>query len=136
MSNIFDVIQAYKNMAGMLKNLQSTGLGIELSQTGPYTVSALSEIAFGKLQEGQLTDWLKPLNKIKLVSILNNHVVNGKFSFNQLIDGQKLTTINRTMLEIRIVGGNITVNGIKLQGHDNEASDGIVHSLDMVMSLN
>ena len=136
MSNLFDVIQADKNMASLLKSLQAAGLEIELNKTGPYTVFGPSEIAFGKLPEGELTEWLKPVNKIKLTSILNNHVVDGKFSFDKLIEGQKLKTINGRMLEVKVSNGNVTINGAKLQRRDNEASNGVVHSLDTVISLN
>ena len=136
MSNIFDVIQADKNMASMLKSLKAAGLEGDWGKTGPYTVFVPSEIAFGKLPEGQLTDWLKPVNKIKLVSILNSHAVNGKFNFDDLIDGQKLNTINGKLLEVKVSNGNITINGARLQGRDNQASNGVVHSLDTVISLN
>ena len=136
MYNIFDVIQADKNMASMLKSLQAAGLESELCKSGPYTVFVPSELAFEKLHEGELTDWLKPVNKIKLVSILNSHVVNGKFSFDQLIDGQKLNTVNGKMLEVKVINGNVTINGAQLEGRNNQASNGIVHSLDTVISLN
>ena len=136
MSNILDVIQADKNMASMLKSLKAAGLESELNKTGPYTVFAPSELAFSKLPEGALTDWLKPLNKIKLVSILNSHVVGGKFSFDELIDGQKLKTVNGKMLEVKVSNGEVTINGAKLDPQDNNAANGVVHSLDTVISLN
>ena len=136
MSNVFDVIQADKNMASMLRSLKAAGLESELTTPGPYTVFVPSEIAFGKLHEGELTDWLKPLNKVKLVSILQSHVVKGKFSFEQLIDGQKLQTIRGTTLEVKVSNGIVTINGARLQERNGSASNGIVHSLDTVISLN
>jgi len=99
-------------------------------------MSNLFDVIQAKLPEGELTEWLKPVNKIKLTSILNNHVVDGKFSFDKLIDGQKLKTINGKMLEVKVSNGNVTINGAKLQRRDNEASNGVVHSLDTVISLN
>jgi len=136
MFNIFDVIEADKNMASMLKSLQAAGLESELMKAGPYTVFVPSEIAFGKLHEGELSDWLKPVNRVKLISILHSHVVNGKFSFDQLFDGQQLNTLNGKLLEVKVVAGNVTINGANLQGRDNKASNGVVHSLDTVISLN
>ncbi len=136
MFNIFDIIEADKNMVSMLKSLQAAGLESELIKAGPYTVFVPSEIAFGKLHEGELTDWLKPVNKVKLISILNSHVVNGKFSFDELFDGQKLNTVNGKLLEVKVNGDNVTINGAVLEGRNKNASNGVVHSLDTVISLN
>ena len=136
MSNIFDIIQADKNMASMLRSLKAAGLESDFGKTGPYTVFVPSEIAFGKLHEGELINWLKPVNKVKLTSLLNNHVVDGKFSFDKLINGQQLKTINGKILYVKVDNGNVTINGAKLQRIDGQASNGVVHSLDTVISLN
>ena len=71
MSNIVDVVVADKNLATMSKSVKAAGLETELAKQGPFTVFAPSEMAFGKLASGVLTDWLKPENKIKLTGILN-----------------------------------------------------------------
>ena len=136
MSNIVDVIVADKNLATMLRGVQAAGLDTELAKKGPFTVFAPSEAAFGKLASGVLSDWLKPENKIKLTEILNHHVVDGKNNFNDLTDGQKLVTVNGRELRVKVLNGEVSINGTKVQGRDNEASNGIVHSLDSVISIN
>jgi len=136
MSNIVDVVVADKNLATMSKSVKAAGLETELAKKGPFTVFAPSEMAFGKLASGVLTDWLKPENKIKLTSILNYHVVEGKNNFKDFKDGQKLKTLNGKELNVKVSNGDVTINGAKLQGRDSEASNGVVHSLDTVMSVN
>jgi len=136
MSNIIDVVVADKNLATMSKSVKAAGLETELTKKGPFTVFAPSETAFGKLASGVLADWLKPENKIKFASILNHHVVEGKNNFKDLKDGQKLVTVNGRELQVKVNDGNVTVNGAKVQGRDNEASNGVVHSLDTVIALN
>ena len=136
MSNIVDVVVADKNLATMSKSVKAVGLETELVKTGPFTVFAPSEIAFGKLASGVLADWLKPENKIKLTGILNYHVVEGKNNFKDLKDGQKLKTLEGKELDVKVSNGDVTINGAKVQGRDKEASNGIVHSLDTVLSVN
>ena len=134
MSNIVDVVVADKNLTTMSKSVKAAGLVAELSKTGPFTIFAPSETAFGKLPAGVLTNLLKPENKIKLAGILNHHVVEGKTNFNDFKDGQKLKTVNGKELDVKVANGDVTINGSKVQARDKEASNGVVHSLDTVIS--
>lgn len=136
MSNILEVVVANKNLVTMMKGLKAAGLETELTKTGPYTVFAPSEMAFGKLASGELAELLKPENKVKLTGILNNHIVAGKTNFKDLKDGQKLKAVSGRELDVKVINGDVTINGAKLQGRDAEASNGVVHSLDTVISLN
>ena len=133
MSNIVDVVVADKNLATLLRGVKAAGMENVLSKPGPYTVFAPSEMAFGKLAQGELTELLKPENKIKLTSILNSHVVEGKKSFKDFTNGQTLKTIGGKELDVKVSNGTVTVNGATIQGRDNEASNGVVHSLDTVI---
>lgn len=135
MLNIVDVVVADKNLATMSKSVKAAGLEEGLTQKGPFTMFAPSEMAFGKLANGVLTDWLKPENKVKLAEILNHHVIEGKTNFSDLKDGQKLVTVNGRELHVKKSNGEITINGSKLQGRDGEASNGVVHSLDSVIYM-
>jgi uncharacterized surface protein with fasciclin (FAS1) repeats len=135
MSNIVDVVVADKNFATLLRSVKAAGMETELTRNGPYTVFAPSEMAFGKLAGGRLAELLKPENKIKLTDLLNIHVVEGKNSFMDFKDGQKLKTVNGKELDVKVNNGDVTINGAKIQGRDNEASNGVVHSLDRVISL-
>ena len=135
MSNVIEVVVADKNLATMSKSVIAAGLEAELAKKGPFTVFAPSEIAFGKLASGVLTDWMKPENKIKFAEMLNHHVVDGKTNFKDLKDGQKLVTVNGRELQVKVTNGDVTINGAKVQSRDNEASNGVVHSLDTVIAL-
>src|ERR1044071_1337479 len=130
MSNIIDVVVADRNLATMSKSVKAAGLEIELTKNGPFTVFAPTDLAFGKLAAGEMTELLKPENKVKLTDILNYHVVVGKTNFKDFKDGQKLKSLNGKELSVKVIGSNVTINGAKLQGRDSEASNGVVHSLD------
>lgn len=134
MSNIVDVVVADKNLATMLRSVKAAGLETELAGKGPFTVFAPTDLAFGKLAEGELTELLKPTNKVKLAGLLHHHVVEGKTHVKDLKDGQKLKTVNGMELDVKVHNGDVTINGAKLQGKDHDASNGVVHSVDQVIS--
>ena len=136
MSNITQVVNTDKNMTTLKKGVIASGLNKMLSETGPYTVFAPSDKAFGKLDEGVVESLLKPENKAKLVDILNLHVVSGKILFKDLKDGEKLKTINGRELQVHVKDGTVSIDGAKIQSRDLQSSNGVIHSLDTVMIKN
>ncbi|HLK27243.1 MAG TPA: fasciclin domain-containing protein [Puia sp.] len=135
MSNIVDVVVADKNLATMSRTVKAAGLETELSKQGPFTLFAPTDIAFGKLGEGELHKLLNPENQVKLKDLLNYHVVAGRTDFKDFKDGQKLKTLNGKQLDVKVLNGDVTINGSKLMGKDGTASNGIVHSLDKVLTV-
>jgi uncharacterized surface protein with fasciclin (FAS1) repeats len=70
---------------------------------------------------------------MKLTDLLNHHVVEGKINFKDLKDGEKLKTVNGKELLVHVKDGHATVDGAKIQDHDVQATNGIIHSLETVM---
>ncbi len=135
MSNIVDVVVADKNLATMSKSVKAAGLDTVLSQRGPFTIFAPTDIAFGKLAGGTLDSLLKTENKEKLTTLLNHHVVEGITNFKDFKDNQKLVTVNGRELTVKLADGKVTINGATLQGRDSAGSNGVVHSLDTVIEM-
>ena len=136
MSNITQVVNAEKNMTTLKKGVSSSGIGQILSSTGPYTLFAPSDLAFGKLDKAVLENLLKPENKIKLKDVLNSHIVSGKINYKDLKDGEKLKTVNGGELQVHIKDGKVNIEGAEIQNRDVQASNGVIHSLDIVMLKN
>jgi uncharacterized surface protein with fasciclin (FAS1) repeats len=136
MSNIAQLVNVEKNMTTMKKTVLATGLDQVLNGKGPFTVFAPSDTAFGKLDKSVIEILLKPENKTKLTDLLNHHVVAGKINFKDLKDGEKLKTVNGRELIVHMKDGNATVDGAKIQGHDVEATNGVIHTLDTVILKN
>jgi uncharacterized surface protein with fasciclin (FAS1) repeats len=136
MSNIAQLVNAEKNMTTLKKGVHASGLDQVLSSTGPFTVFAPTDIAFGKLDKGVLDNLLKPENKTKLTDLLNHHVVAGKINFKDLKDGEKLKTVNGKELLVHVKDGQATVDGAKILSHDVQATNGVIHSLETVMLKN
>lgn len=135
MSNIVEVVEADKNLAALGNGLKASGMDELLSKEGPFTVFAPTDLAFGQLQAGKWPEMLKPENKPQLIDLMNNYVVKGKTSFKQLSSGQKLTTLGGKELRINVSNGIVEVNGAQVQGRDIEASNGVIHSIDRIVSM-
>ena len=136
MSNITQIVNVEKNMTTLKKSVLATGLDQVLSGKGPFTVFAPTDIAFGKLDKNTLDNLLKPENKTKLTDLLNHHVVAGKLNFKDLKDGEKLKTVNGKELLVHVKDGHTTIAGAKILDHDVQATNGIIHSLETVMTKN
>lgn len=135
MSNIVDVVVANKNLATMLKGVQAAGMDTILSEAGPFTIFAPTDLAFGKLEAGKMEELLKAENKEALTELLNHHVVEGVTNFRDLKDNQKLVALNGTELDVKVAEGKVTINGATVQGRDSIGSNGVVHSLDTVIEV-
>ena len=125
-----------KNLTTMLRSVKAAGMETILEAKGPFTVFAPSEMAFGKLTQGTLAGLLKPENKIQLNELLAHHIVNGARHFKDFTDGQQLKTLGGTTLTVKVKATGTTVNGASLQRRDAEASNGVLHSLDKVITEN
>ncbi len=136
MSNITQVVNVDKNMTTLKKGVNASGLDQVLSSTGPFTVFAPSDRAFGKLDKSVLDNLLKPENKAKLVDVLNHHVVAGKIQFKDLRDGEKLKAVDGKELLVHVKDGAVSIDGAKIEQHDVQTSNGVIHSLDSVIIKN
>lgn len=136
MSNIAQVVNVDKQMTTLKRGVIAAGLDKKLSETGPFTVFAPSDHAFGMLDKGVLEDILSPENKAKLTDVLNLHVVSGKILFKDLKDGETLKTINGKEIQVQVRDGAVCIDGAKIHRRELQASNGVIYSLDTVMVKN
>ena len=134
MLNIVDVVAADKNLVALSKGMKAAGLNVQLSELGPFTIFAPTDMAFGKLQTGEWPKLLKPENRVSLVKTMIQYVIKGKMYFKDLTDGQSLRTIGGKELKVSVNNYETVIDGAKIQGRDMEASNGIVHTLDRLIS--
>lgn len=121
------------DLSTLVKAVEAAGLVETLEEPGPYTVFAPTNAAFQALG-GTLETLLKPANKEELAEVLTYHVVPGEVTSSELEDGQMLETVQGGMLEVSIEGEEVTVNGAKVEMPDVEASNGVVHVIDEVLT--
>jgi uncharacterized surface protein with fasciclin (FAS1) repeats len=132
MSNITQVLPNERHMATMNRAVIASGLDQVLSSSGPFTVFAPSDLAFGKLESSAFASLFKPDNKVMLTDLLNHHIVRGKFEFKDLKEGTKLKTLDDNELRVEIKAGFVSINGATIQNRDVETSNGVIHSLDKI----
>ena len=133
MSNITQVVNTDKNLKTLKKGVHASDLDQLLSSTGPFTFFAPSDLAFDKLEKGMMDKLLEPQNRSQLANLLNNHIVNGKIVFNELKDGDKLTTVNGKKIVIQIKNGVVHIGEISIQPKETRISNGIMYLMDTVM---
>ena len=133
MSNITQVVNNEKNMTTFKSGILASGLDKVLSGTGPYTVFAPSDLAFGKLEANVVENLLKPENKVKLTDLLNLHIVEGKVSFRELKDGDILKSRNGKQLSVKVDNAKVTVDGATILNRDVASSNGVIHWMDTVL---
>ena len=138
MSTILQLANADRNLSTLIKGLKASNLEEQLNGVGPFTILAPVNLAFGNLNPPDTFDNMikQSTNNSKLSDILTYHVITGKKLLRDFKDGQKLKTLSGKELKVKVSNGDVTINGAKLQGRDSEASNGVVHSLDTVMSVN
>ena len=132
-STIVETAVATDALSTLVAAVTAADLGETLSGTGPFTVFAPTNDAFGALPAGTVDTLLEPANREKLTSVLTFHVVAGKLLAADLSDGQTLTTVQGQTLTVNVDGATVTVNGVPVVQADVEASNGVVHVISGVL---
>lgn len=104
-----------------------------LNGTGPFTIFAPTNAAFGALPEGTVESLLLPENKDQLTGILTYHVVAGNVMASDLSDGQVVPTLNGQELTVSISSGKVMINGATVTAADLAGSNGVIHVVDSVL---
>jgi uncharacterized surface protein with fasciclin (FAS1) repeats len=134
MSNITQVVNTDKYLKTLKQSVHSSDLDQLLSSTGPFTFFAPSDLAFEKLDKGFMENLLLPENKLKLIDLLNNHIVKGKIHFKDLKDGDNLETVNGNQLLVAVTNGKVSIRDAAVAGRDAKITNGVVHSTDTVFT--
>jgi transforming growth factor-beta-induced protein len=121
---------ALGTLAGVLASANLVGT---LDGPGPFTVFAPVNSAFAALPADVLQRLLEPANVGILSKVLRYHVVPGRILAADLQEGQTVTTVEGTTLRITLAGG-ARVNNARITTTDIQASNGVVHLIDGVLT--
>ncbi len=128
-NTVVEGIQEDDNFTVLSEAMSSTGLIDVLNGTGPFTVFAPTDDAFGKLA---------PLEKDRLMGdrdglseVLQYHVVPGDIT-NGLTNGMTLTTLGGKDLTVIVNRSGTFVNGANVT-ETIDSINGMVYSIDTVM---
>jgi len=131
--NLIDTIAKNDMFSTFARMLRTSKASEMLSGEGPFTVFVPTNDAFGKVPDAQMNAWLSETDQTRLKSLLSYHIVPGKlFAANlggigtaKSVTGQEITFSDH---------GGIKVNASGMQARNIEASNGMVHGLDTVLT--
>ena len=124
--------------------VKAAGLADTLSGSGPFTVFAPTNAAFGMLPGGTVQTLLRPENQAMLQSVLTYHVVPGRLTATDLMQriragggSARLTTVQGGTLTARMRGRDIVLvdekGGIAtVTQADVMQSNGVIHVTNRV----
>jgi uncharacterized surface protein with fasciclin (FAS1) repeats len=133
--DIVALAQDTPQLSTLVTALTEADLVSTLQGDGPFTVFAPVNDAFADLPDGALDALLAEGNEAILQKVLTYHVVPGRILAEDLVDGQTVTTVEGSTLTIDLDGG-ATVNGVAITTTDIEATNGVVHLIDGVLTQN
>jgi uncharacterized surface protein with fasciclin (FAS1) repeats len=110
--------------ADALKNLE---LAETLKGAGPFTLFVPDDDAFGKVN---LTEMLNDGKKLK--ETFTYHVLEGKYTADEVAGLEHAHTMNIKALTIRVKDGEILIDNGKIKKGDIECSNGVIHVVDAV----
>ena len=134
--NIVQLAQSVPDLSTLVTAVVAGKLVTTLSSAGPFTVFAPTNEAFAKVPSATLAHLLEPANIKELDAVLTYHVVSGAIKSTDLKPFQDVKTVEGSSLHIVANGGNVYVNNGMVTAADNEASNGVVHIIDVVLIPN
>ncbi len=124
--SILEIAIATPELSTLVGAVQSAGLVEALSGEGPFTVFAPTNAAFDTLESIPGGDALK--------EVLLYHVVSGKYTAEDLLAKQEITTLQGEKVTIEMIDDKVFLNGnVEVAIADIEASNGIVHVISGVL---
>jgi len=130
--DIVDMAEADGNLTTLVTAIKAAGLVDTLKGAGPVTVFAPTNDAFSKLPAGTLDSLLKDIPKLK--NVLLYHVVSGKVMAADVVKLTSATTVLGKAVTIRVDQGNVYINDAKVTITDIQASNGVIHIINAVLS--
>ena len=136
MNNRVSLIEtiAGKDMFSVFSRLMGTSKANEIfSEGGNFTVFVPTNDAFGKIPDKQMDALLNEKDQVGLKALLSYHIVPGKFFAANIASSHRKTTVTGAELKITDFGG-LKVNDSGVQARNIEASNGVIHALDTVLT--
>ncbi|MFP4208994.1 MAG: fasciclin domain-containing protein [Wenzhouxiangella sp.] len=130
--NIIETAEAAGQFSTLLTAIEAAGLTETLATGGPFTVFAPTDAAFAAIPEADLAAILA--DNETLTAILTYHVVDGTVTSAQVVELDSATTLQGSDVDIVVTDAGVTVDGANVVTVDVEASNGIIHVIDAVIT--
>jgi len=125
---------AGKDMFSVFSRLMGTSKANEVFTAGEnFTVFVPTNDAFGKIPDKQMDALLNEKDQVGLKALLSYHIVPGKFFAANIASSQRKTTVTGAEIKCTDFGG-LKINDSGVQARNIEASNGVIHALDTVLT--
>jgi transforming growth factor-beta-induced protein len=103
-----------------------------LSGEGPFTLFAPTDEAFAALPMGTVEGLLQDIPALS--KVLLYHVVSGQVPASAVVELTQAETVGGETVSIKVVDGNVFIDEAKVIIRDIQASNGIIHVIDSVLT--
>jgi uncharacterized surface protein with fasciclin (FAS1) repeats len=135
--DVLAVAEAEGDLGTFISAIESAGMMEDLHGEGPFTVFAPTDDAFDAyLESSGMTQEEALAGGEMLQAIVGAHLVSMMEDSTMVMgmDGQTLTTVSGAPLEITVDGETVMVGEATVLRYDIEASNGVIHVIDTVLS--
>jgi uncharacterized surface protein with fasciclin (FAS1) repeats len=135
--DVLAVAEAEGDLGTFLAGLEAAGIMEDFHGEGPFTLFAPSDEAFAAYLDGAGMSQEEAFAGAEMLqSILGYHVVTMMEDSEMVMgmDGQTFTTLNGAPLEVTVDGDTVMVGDATVLRYDIEASNGVIHVIDAVLS--
>ena len=131
--NLIDTIAKNDMFSVFSRLMKSSNANDLISGEGSFTVFVPTNDAFGKVPDEQMNGWLSETDQVKLKKALSYHIVPTKLFAAELGSAAKVTTLSGEDVTFRDLSG-LKVNQSGVQARNIEATNGMVHALDTILT--
>ena len=132
--SIVEIATSNPDFSTLVAALQAANLVEALSGEGPFTVFAPTNAAFEKLAASLHLEVADLLELPNLSDILLYHVASGSVKAEQAVELGTIETLQGASVEASARDGNVFINDSQVISADVEASNGVIHVIDTVLS--
>lgn len=135
--DVYATIQGNPDFSTLTSLLDQAGLAATLQDASVnFTVFAPTNAAFDKMDSKALGDLKDPKNAEKLKDVLLFHVVRGKYVAADVAISNELPAMDDKVITVKQAeSGTVMVAGAAVTTADIDATNGIVHTVDAVLTV-
>lgn len=133
----FDIValaNSNQNLTTFVDLIEKADITDVLKSKGPFTVFIPTNKAFNNLSKEELEQLLQPENKVRLIKVLQAHILPNKVYASAFKDAQRIKTADNKRINVQVSADQIvTIGGARIVKSNVEVSNGVVHIVDDVI---